>query len=371
MPERIPVLYLRQSSGGGGGADTVILNTALLLDSSRFFLIIAYLSKYDQTLTFTSKLKETGVTFFEFPGIKIFDMRQFTSIVKLVKKYDVRIVHCHDFKADVYGYLLKVLFPGIRFVSTIHGWIARRLRSLLYIKIDRAVLKKCDAVIAVSQNIEQTAKGYGIQKLHLIQNSIRLDRWKPGESTKSPGHFRIGFIGRISKEKGPADFVHAAKKIITQYPVCEFFVAGNGPEEGQMKTLVNQLGLGGHFHFFGHLDENRLYDLYQKLDLLLLTSYTEGIPMAVLEASAMKVPVVATNVGGVSEVITHNVNGLLAEAGDIDSIAKNVLLIINNREVAEKFAENGRRIVETNFSAGKNIKKIEDIYMQLSPESLC
>jgi glycosyltransferase involved in cell wall biosynthesis len=369
MHERIPVLYLRQSSGGGGGADTVILNTALLMDSSHFFLIIAYLSKYDQRLTFTNKLKETGVACFECPGIKIFDIRQFTSIVKLVKKYNVRIVHCHDFKADVYGYLLKVLFPGIRFVSTIHGWIARRLRSLLYIKIDRIVLKKCDAVIAVSHNIEQTAKGYGIQKLHLIQNSIRLDRWNPGESTKSQGHFRIGFIGRISKEKGPTDFVHAAKKIITQYPVCEFFVAGDGPEEKQMKTLVNQLELEGHFHFLGHLDENRLHDLYQKLDLLLLTSYTEGIPMAVLEASAMKVPVVATNVGGVSEVITHNVNGLLAEAGDLDSIVKNVFLIINNREVAEKFAENGRSIVETRFSINNKVKKLESIYMQILRKS--
>lgn len=373
MPEKIPLLYLRHSSGGGGGADTVIINTALFLNSSRFSLIIAYLSKYsDNPISVIERLKSSGVNYFDFPGSMLFDIRQFMNIVSLIKKYKVRIIHCHDPKTDFYGYILKYIFPELRFVSTIHGWIARRLRSFLYLKIDRFALKKCDAVIAVSEHIQKSANEYGIRRTFLVHNGIDLAAWTPGREESSSElsnqpmrSFKIGFVGRISMEKGPFDFVDAANLILAKNSYCEFLIAGKGPEEDEMKALVKRLGLENNFRFLGHLKEQELYDLYQNLDLLLLTSHTEGLPMAVLEACAMRVPVVAADVGGVSEVITHNINGLLFKPGDIAAIVKNVIFIMNNRDVADAFRQNARSTVEEDFSFEKTANKIEDIYSTL------
>jgi glycosyltransferase involved in cell wall biosynthesis len=373
MSEKIAVLHLRHSSGGGGGADTVIINTALFLNPSRFSMIVVFLRKYsDNLIPVIERLKRSGVNYFDFPGSMLFDIRQFMNIANLIKRQNVRILHCHDPKTDFYGYLLKSIFPKLQLVSTIHGWIARRLRSLLYLKVDRLALKKCDAVIAVSEDIRQSAEKYGIWRPILVKNGIDLNAWVPGRgkglsdfSNQQAGSFKIGFVGRISREKGPFDFVKAANLILAENPDCEFLIAGRGPEEDEMKALVNHLGLENKFRFLGHLNEQGLYDLYQNLNLLLLTSHTEGLPMAVLEACAMHVPVVAADVGGVGEVIKHKINGLLFKPGDISAIVKNVLFIINNRDVADAFRQNARNTVEEDFSFEKTAKKIEDIYSTL------
>lgn len=365
MSEKITILYLRHSSGGGGGADTVILNLAAHIDTNQFLVIVVYLRNFKEDISLISEQsKEKGITFFEFPGIRFFDIKQFLNIVELVKKYNIKIVHCHDPKSDVYGFLLKVFLPKLRLVGTIHGWIQRRMRSVLYIKIAKFLLRRFDAVIAVSQDLEQDAKRDGIKNTYLIHNAIDTNLWKRREdvskSAKSP--FVVGFIGRISREKGPFDFVNVAKKVIEQDTDYEFWVAGEGPEEEALKDLVKKFNLEDKFHFIGQLTKPILFDLYQKLDLLLLTSYTEGLPMVVLEACAMSVPVVTTNVGGVKEIIIHNYNGLLADAGDIDCLTRNVIALKKDKELIEKIKKNGRITVENEFSFKAAIEKIEAFY---------
>ena len=369
MSEKIVVLYLRQSTGSGGGADTIILNSATHIDSSQFLLIVVYLRKFSEDLSIISNsLKERRVSYFEFPGTSIFNVKQFINIIKLIRQYKVRIIHSHDPKTDFYGYLLKIFFPKLKIISTIHGWTRKRYRSILYTKLDKFLLKKFDAVIAVSENIEQIAKKHGIYRTHLIQNGIDINKWQPEKRDIFPEdltrHFTVGFVGRISKEKGPIDFVRVAQKILNQEANCEFWVAGGGPGRKSMRLMIKQLGVENKFQFLGQLDDNKLHTLYQKLDLFLLTSYTEGLPMTILEACAMSVPVVATNVGGVSEIITHDYNGFLADAGDIDTLASLVLKIKHNKELANSFKKNGRITVEEKFSFSARIKKIEEVYLQ-------
>lgn len=368
--EKTSVLYMRQAAGGGGGADTMIANSVSLLKQTPFTIILAYLRKHTENINAVYKtLDERGIQYIDLPGTSIFDIRQFMKIVRIIKQYDVRIVHCHDPKCDMYGYILHILFPKIKFVSTLHGWIAKRTRSKLYVALDKFIVRSFDAVIAVSDQILETAGNHGIGNLHVVKNSIDVTKWhrdrgRPG----NPNQSRIGFAGRLSAEKGPLDFVRVAQKVLEKRPVTEFHIAGTGPEESAMKNLARQMGIEKRLHFAGHLDEKQLRRFYQGLDILLLTSYTEGVPLTLLEAGAMQIPVVATNVGGVGEVIINGRNGLLAPAGDIELLAEHVLRILNDNDQARELGMAGRSVVENDFSIEANVKKVQAVYERILRE---
>ncbi len=365
--KKTSVLYIRQAAGGGGGADTMIANSLSLLKQTPLAITLAYLRKPTENIGAVYKiLDDRGIAYIDLPGSSIFDLRQFMCIVRLIKKHDVRIVHCHDPKCDMYGYILRFLFPKIKFVSTLHGWIAKRARSKLYVAMDKFIIRSFDAVIAVSDQIQETARNHGIKNIHAIKNSIDVNKWRLNGERPSNSHPpRIGFAGRLSAEKGPLDFVRVAQKVLLKYPDAEFHVAGTGPEESAMKNLVRQLGIENRFHFAGHLDEKQLRSFYQNLDILLLTSYTEGVPLTILEAGAMEIPVVATNVGGVGEVIINEKNGLLAPAGDVELLADHVSRILKDQNWARELGMAGRRIVEKDFSIEANVKKIQAVYEKI------
>ncbi|MBF0345406.1 MAG: glycosyltransferase family 4 protein [Nitrospirae bacterium] len=361
------VLYLRQASDGGGGADTVIFNTLAAMKDSKFNIIPVYLRKHHESIsTISARLSELGVrNFYEVPGKLPIDPIQLTRIAWIIKSHNVEIIHCHEYKSDILGFLLRRMFPRVKLLSTVHGWIETRARSKYYVKADREVLKRFDAVIVVSLDIMHTCQDKGIKRLHLLQNCVDTHRWsadKYKERADTATSFKVGFVGRLSSEKGPFDFVYAASKVLAEYSDTEFYVAGTGTELHRMKTLAIESGVINRFHFLGHLEEQQVKDLYQQLDVVMLTSYTEGIPLTVLEACAMGVAVVATDVGGVSEVIKHGFSGLLAKAGDVQTLARHVISLRRNRNLMDSLKDNGMDLVQKQFSLQNYTTNLENIY---------
>jgi glycosyltransferase involved in cell wall biosynthesis len=372
MKDRIAVLHLRSSVAAGGGPEKTIYNTGRFINHQRFLYLVVYLTKKSQPSEIAQKGKDEGLTYFQLPGVKFFDVRQFREIMRIIRTYRVQILHCHDPKTDFYGVLLKVFFPNLKLISTLHGWIHRTWESNLYKRIDIWTLKRFNSVIAVSKTIERIAESYGIKRVSLIYNAIDIDEWRPKYhctnlfTLHDPQAFLVGYVGRISTEKGPIDFVKVAYKVLQNDSHCEFIVAGEGPEMEAMKNLALKLDIITHFHFLGHVKSEDLYSIYQKLDLLLVTSITEGLPNNILEAFAMYVPVVATRIGGISEIVDDGYNGLLATPGDVSELANLVLKIKNNKELSDSFKNRGRLIIEEKFSFDVRVKKIEELYITIS-----
>ncbi|TAN41332.1 MAG: glycosyltransferase family 1 protein [Nitrospirae bacterium] len=361
--QKIPVLYLRQSRGGGGGADTVLLDTVSRLDPGRFQAIVGYIRKErDNISALTDKALSKGIRPLDLPGKTFIDLAQLRRLKELVRSRKIEIIHCNDQKSDVYGYLAGLLCPEVKLVSTIHGWISNRLRSRFYLMLDRMVLRRFDAVIVVSDDLRNKAIGYGMSKVHRIHNAVDTSFWVPSGHTEKNEMPRVGFVGRLSKEKGPLDFVRAAHRISQSLPNARFIVAGKGEEEDAMKRLIAALGFSDKFEFAGHLDESGLKSLYNTLDCLLMTSYTEGLPMTILEACAMRVPVVSTKVGGVAEIVQDGTNGFLSAAGDVETLAANAVRILTDGPLSVTLKNNGRKIVEENFSLTVNIEKLQAVY---------
>ncbi|MBF0565698.1 MAG: glycosyltransferase family 4 protein [Nitrospirae bacterium] len=406
------ILILRQSSGGGGGADTVIAEQVRFLlgrwhensGEERLRPLVVYLRKYGDSLEpIARRFKEIGAEFFELPGIRFFDPLQILRLARIIKKYGVVLVHCNDSKANFIGVFVKKLFPKIALVGTLHGWIVNRRRSVFYAYIGKKALKRFDAVVAVSEDLADGARDYGIDGVHVVKNGVDLDFWSPGPGDDERGGrdtpFRVGFVGRLSPEKGPDIFVSVANAVVNpdaatgssefviaarassaepfsrirgiggpQSKSLEFYMAGTGPLEASIKILAEELNLGGCFHFQGHVERDNLRVLYGKLDALLLTSRTEGTPMAVLEAMAMGVPVVATKVGGVEGVITHGYDGLLADPEDVKGLAGAIITLKEDKILRARIAKNARKTVESRFSLQTSLTALEEIYMKTIAE---
>ena len=371
LPEqRIAVLHLRMATAAGGGPEKTLLVTGKLTDRERFDYLAVYLRRRrSRPAAVLEQARACGLDFRDFPGPAPL---QLVRTCRLIRERSVRILHCHEPRSDVYGILLKRIFPSLHLVSTMHGWIERTRSKGLLNRLDLWALRHFDCVIAVSEAVQEIARRSGVRRTELIRNAIDTEEWRPrgpesggGSSRQGPTPFRVGFVGRISREKGPLDFVRVAAAVLERNGGWEFDVAGDGPQSEEMRSLVEHLGLTSHFRFRGTLRESQLRDFYQGLDALLSPSHTEGLPNTVLEAGALGVPVVATRVGGVGEIISHAENGLLADLGDITALAAALQLLRGDAALGRRLSAAGRRVVEERFCMARRVRTEEALYLRL------
>ena len=144
------------------------------------------------------------------------------------------------------------------------------------------------------------------------------------------GVIRVVTIARLSDEKGLSVLVMAAERVLASRPSVAFTVHGDGYLRGDLTVQIERAGLEAHVHLNGAFSRQDLPAIMSGADIFALPSLTEGYPLSIVEAMAWGVPVVATNVGGVPELIRHGVNGLLCAAGDPDSLASALLALVDD-----------------------------------------
>jgi glycosyltransferase involved in cell wall biosynthesis len=355
-----------------GGADRIVADILPRLDPATYQLVLACLCKPREVERQTwSSLAESSIAVNEFPGGRIFDLRQFRAIKQLVSREKVRLLHCHDPKSYMYSYLMKRIRPSLLTVAHIHGWAAPSTRFAFYTLLSRFFLRRMDALVAVSEAVGGRLPKLGPARLQIIHNGIDLEAWRPGSAVgpesgdSETGRYQVSFVGRLSPEKCPLDFVRTAQKLHLSGAPFSFIVAGTGRLLDEMRELVARVGLSSRFSFLGYVDQERLVRLYREVDAILLTSRDEGLPMAVLEAMAMGVNVVSTQVGGVPEAVIHGQTGLLAEFGDLASLSRHIIALRDNPAMATRLRERARQHVASNFSLQATVDKVAALYEDL------
>ena len=180
---------------------------------------------------------------------------------------------------------------------------------------------------------------------------------------KAADDFLIGIIGRLSPEKDVATFLEAAGFLSKKYKQLKFIVVGNGPEDEKLKKLAESRNLKEKVQFLGFIKE--MESVYRSLDLLVISSKTEGIPLVILEAMKHAVPVVSCKVGGIPEVIENGVDGILVEPGNSHAIAEAIEKLLIDGNLYKRISKQALKKVETSFNRGIWIKKIEEIYQSM------
>jgi glycosyltransferase involved in cell wall biosynthesis len=235
------------------------------------------------------------------------------------------------------------------------------------------MIRYADQVATVSDDIaaDLLRRGLSAKKLVVIDNGIDLTRFsqqKLNGSLKRTFHFDqqatvVGTVGRLSAEKGHICLLEAARTVIDSFPEVRFLLVGDGPLRSELEEKVAQFNLTGKIVFAGRRKD--IPDLLSILDIFVLPSSKEGLPMALLEAMAAHLPVVATPVGAISKVITHGDTGLLVQPANPNELADAILTLLENRQLADTIATNAQRKVHAAFSAKTMTSNYLDLYKRL------
>lgn len=289
---------------------------------------------------------------------------------RIVVKHGINVIQTHSYKANVLGFCLRLLW-GKPWIAFAHGYTHGGWKIRIYQLIDKIVLRYADRVIAVSESMKTLLVQLGVQeeKIRLIYNAIELPHQNPEGATVvrdrhglAPDRKVIGVIGRLSPEKGLMDFLKALEQTITSMPNVVALLVGEGPDQAALEQFATSHGLGERVVFTGY--QEKVADYYQALDLLVLPSLTEGLPNVVLEAMSFGVPVLATNVGGVSEIINAD-NGVLVPPGDPDTLAAKMVELLRDDVSRRIIGCRGRDSLFPRFAPDHRVRQILSVYNEL------
>jgi glycosyltransferase involved in cell wall biosynthesis len=265
------------------------------------------------------------------------------------------LVHVHGFKENLVAGIAARL-RGIPIVRTHHGrgMIGAGKRHTYIERLNAAFLT--DGLIAVSRDLAEFLRlsGISLRNLHVIRNGVAFPdgdhRSAPETDAASPAEpgFTIGTVGRLVPVKNHKRLLEAFKRIHDEIDAARLIIVGDGPLAGELETLAAELGISSQVLFAGFQRDVRQY--LRRLDVFVLSSLHEGVPISLLEAMSMGTPVVSTWVGGVPEVITDGCNGLLVESDDAEALAAAVRRIAADRRFAKMLADNARSTLSGELS---------------------
>ena len=293
----------------------------------------------------------------------------FTSLIVTGK---VKIVHLH--LACGMSFWRKSLFAvyttifHLPLVIHLHsGYFPQYYRnasSLTRLAI-RSILRRASASIAVSSELkswlDKTSNSHYTAVIHNpIYMSMRL-------GVKEREKSKIVFLGRIEPAKGILDLILAVQRISLTHPDIRLVIAGTGDIAG-MKKMAADLGIAANIDFPGWVAGPAKSALLSSATLLVLPSYAEGMPMAVLEAMAHGTAVIATDVGGIPEAVRDTVEGLLVPAGDVSKLAQAIALLLSNSELRERMGKAGKDAIRQRFSPASTSAALSDLYARLQPQ---
>lgn len=308
-----------------------------------------------------------------------FDLKAFVDLYSFIKKNDIDIVHTHSSKAGIVGRWAAYLAGVGIIIHTIHGWEfydgQNRLIKWLYITLERLTARITTRLIAVCEAAIKKGLNYKIgtsNKYRLIYygidynafSNIRQDR----EYTKRclglrEDNFIVGMIACFKPQKAHRDLIKAASLIVREVPGVQFLLVGDGALRSKMIRQIERLGLGDRFVLAGWRKD--IPQILSNLDLVVLSSLWEGLPIVILEAMAAARAVVATNVGGVSEIVKEAKTGFLVEVGNYKQIANRITFLINNRHLATQMGRSAQQSLNGTFSIDSMIRNIEETYKEL------
>jgi L-malate glycosyltransferase len=325
------------------------------------------------------EVRECGVELIVIPE----SHASFAAIVRkatqLLRKRQIQILHSHGYKENLLAALLarRCHIPVV--IRTEHGAPEpftglKALKQTALHGLDRLVARYAtDSIISVSRELQRHLARYvSEKKIVWIPNGLdtsvarsQLDASEAKRRLDIPaGSPVVGYAGRVAPIKRLDIFVAAAKQIRGRFPDARFVVAGEGSERRFLQQAACAAGLGDHFLFLGHRDD--IYDVLRAFDVFILSSDHEGLPIVLLEALCLGIPVVARRVGGIPEVIEHGISGLLVESACPQSLADACLELLQNPELRARIAAAGARRVAEHFSADHTAAQTADLYRRLA-----
>lgn len=367
------VLHLIDSAGMYG-AERVVVSLLAELRNSRFPGVLGCIREVEgQIPPIAAEAERCGVDVTFFTMGRGFSRDGLHQIAGFVDKRRIRVIHSHGYKPNI---MLGVRRPrGTKVLSTVHGWAKHTatLRGRLYEYADAVALRRLDLVVAVSQAVERDLASRGVagRRVSVIHNGIACPGdWGATDPTSLRAEiglpksaFVIGAVGRLVAVKGYEYLIDAMRDVVRMIPDSHLVIAGEGPLLDQLRGRVERHGLAQRISFAGYQSEIRRF--LAMLDVFVMPSLSEGLPMALLEALCCGKAAIGTSVGGIPEVISDRENGILIPPSDAKCIAKGIAEIHGDETFKTSLSRRARASVEKDFSSEAMARKYSSLYLEM------
>lgn len=348
--------------GGLAGAERVVLGGYIAMARAGVdvrLLIIEEARALTRQRPFFDEAERLGVIFDHVISDGQLDLTLAAQLNSYWREHRPDVIHAHGYKALFYSSMTRS--PEIKLVCTHHGSTSHDRGAKIYEQIERALYNNTDKVFAVSRATGEELEGVlGASNVAVIENFLAVAS-TPTRRTRRRDKLRLLYLGRLSPEKGLATLLEAMAWI--EDDTIELDIAGDGPERAALEEIIDARGLTERVTLLGF--QTDVITLLDEHDALVLPSLREGLPMAAVEALAAGMPILASAVGGLPELVEDGVTGLLSKPGDTLDVARQLAQLVHEFELLSRGAWEGAERIHRRFSASRWAQQTSRAYTSL------
>ncbi|MCZ2845524.1 MAG: glycosyltransferase [Candidatus Bathyarchaeota archaeon] len=347
-----------------GGTETMILRFLDNVDKTRFQISIGAFFNNGPLLSEVEKRNFESRLFKIKHQWNLFEV--LFALLKLyhfLKSKKIDIIHMYGFYTNILG---RIAARMAKTTIVITGLRMEKFgRNGFHSFLERMTSHWTDRYISISERGQELMlQKQWIEKEKVIVIHSGIDNnWAIGRTLENQNH-RVGMIAAFSRFKAHEQIVLAAPSILRTFPDTKFFLAGEGKTKQRIIKLITSLGINANFDFLGDVQDVR--QILSKLSVFVLASHTEGLPVSILEAMALGLPVVASKVGGIPELVEDGFTGILVELNHPEEFASAIIQLLSNPEKARRMGEQGKLRIQKEYTLEQMTKKLEDCYYDLA-----
>ena len=383
MMKKIKIAQVITRMDWGGSPDIVRL-VCTSLDPERFELILITSPVKAPTMAtkeFLEKFKDKVIYVEQLQR----EINPLTDLLALVRLYRIfrqenfDIVHTHTAKTGILGRMAARLAGVPKVIHFSHGHnfygYFGPLGSKLVIMLERFMDRFTDKFIALTELEKNDLFLYKVTepaKVMVINSGLELNKYRKTDIDKAKKRKElqleenvpiVGMISRLEPVKGPQYLVEAAKAIIAKVPQVKFLILGEGSLRAKLTARCQELGMADKFIFTGWRED--IPEILSLLDILVLPSLNEAVGRVLIEAGAAGIPVVATKVGGIPEIVKDGETGFLVPPQDADTLAKTIIVLLENEEKRKSLGEVAKKWIDEKFSADNMVTSVTNLYLEM------
>jgi glycosyltransferase involved in cell wall biosynthesis len=302
-------------------------------------------------------------------------MKHFYSL--LIKDKSLGIVHINS------SYDTKAILRDLFFII-VSWWLGRKIILQIHSEIDfnkypkiikwiaKHVFPLSNKILVFSKNdmknIEMLAPK---EKIEILPNAIKVDDFASKDKSfkkdlSIPEHGEvILFLSRLIKEKGVYDLIESITTVVKEYKNVYFLIAGEGPERNRMEMICKEKGIEKDVRFTGHIYNKNLLKAFSCADIFVLPTYSEAMPMVILEALAAGLPIISTPIGAIPDIIKDGINGFLIEPNSPKQLAEKILLLLHNEEIKKRIGKANSQLAKEEYDVKVILNKLEQLYLSI------
>jgi len=294
---------------------------------------------------------------------------------KLFHREKISIVETFTPDSNMLGLLIARLAGVPVRIATHHGVIEGRPHFLMRLHGWMVNQNFANLLVAVSERVQQIAiedDGIMPEKVKVILNGIEplkpalpsseIRKQLQTEVQVPPFQFIVLSVGRVTAQKGQIYLLRAIPDILECFPDTVFLIAGEGPLRKHLQAEAVKMGVDQYIHFLGTRSD--IPDLLSVADLFVMPSLSEGMPIALLEAMDMSVPVVVSNLEQISAFVTHKQHGLLVEPKDVSALTNSIVLMLDDKPLREKLGSAGQALVRESYTLDRMCQQYEQLFIR-------